>query len=67
MFKFTFDPQKYLEITRTQGLSKALTTLQTDISGWEYQAFEGRDGYNPEMWEELKKARDFARTLWDKG
>ncbi|MBI2712448.1 MAG: hypothetical protein HYX41_06290 [Bdellovibrio sp.] len=66
MQKFKFDREKYLNIFRTQGVGVALTALQKDTERWEYEAFEGRAGYNPEMWEELEKVRDFSRELWDK-
>jgi hypothetical protein len=66
MLKFKLDREKYLAIYQAQGVSAALTTLQKDTAIWEYQAFEGKEGYNPEMWAELEKVREFSRELWDK-
>lgn len=65
MLKFKFDREKYLNLYKTRGAAEALTTLQNDTVKWEYEAFEGKEGYNPEMWEELEKVRTFSRELWD--
>jgi hypothetical protein len=65
MSSFHFDKEKYLLILNSEGASAALTNLQSDIIQWEYEAFEGEKGYQPEMWQELETARSFAREIWD--
>jgi hypothetical protein len=59
------DREKYLRILRSEGVSKALTTLHLDTEGWEIDTFEGEDGYQPEMWKELLGVREFSRELWE--
>jgi hypothetical protein len=62
---FKFEKEKYVQLMKSQGISSTLTQLQKDTSEWEYQAFEGEKGYQPEMWNELQKVREFSRELWD--
>ncbi|MCM2279337.1 MAG: hypothetical protein NDJ89_14775 [Oligoflexia bacterium] len=57
--------EKYLQLARTQGVDKALTTLHRDTTGWEYITFETDKGYQPGVFEELKTVRDFSRELWE--
>lgn len=65
MSTLKFNKEKYLEIVKLEGISKALTQLQKDTMAWEYEAFEGPKGYQPQMIEELEAVRTFARELWD--
>ncbi|MEO7165112.1 MAG: hypothetical protein ABI041_19500 [Bdellovibrionia bacterium] len=60
-----FNREKYLQIAKSQGIGAALTQLQTDTVGWEYEAFEGEKGYQPKEWQALLAVRDFARELWE--
>jgi hypothetical protein len=60
-----FDREKYIRILRSEGLSKALTTLHLDTERWEVGTFEGDQGYQPEMWKDLLKIREFSRELWE--
>jgi len=61
----SFDRQKYLNILKSDGLSAALTALHLDIERIEFETFEGREGWKPELFEELKQIRIFSRELWD--
>ena len=58
------DREKYLKILKAQGLSAALTALHRDTEKLEFEAFEGRDGYQPAMVEYLEGVREFSRDLW---
>jgi hypothetical protein len=60
-----FDRQKYLDILQAQGASAALTALHRDIERIEFETFEGRDGWRPELFEELKQIRSLSREIWD--
>jgi hypothetical protein len=60
-----FDREKYLTILKANGLSAALTALHVDIERLEFETFEGREGWRPELFEELKQIRQFSRELWD--
>ncbi|MFZ9595335.1 MAG: hypothetical protein ACO3A2_04585 [Bdellovibrionia bacterium] len=60
-----FRKEKYLQIAQAQGIGAALTQLQKDTMGWEYEAFEGDKGYQPQEIEALAQIREFARELWD--
>lgn len=62
-----FDRQKYLHILQDQGLPAALTALHHDLREWEFQAFEGDKGWQPDMWRDLEDVRSFSRELWDLG
>ncbi len=56
---------KYLQISREQGYQAAITALHRDTEKWEHQAFEGEQGWAPEMWNDLHAVRVFSRELWD--
>lgn len=60
-----FDREKYLALVKTHGLPAALSALHQDIERLEFETFEGREGWRPELFEELKKIRSFSRELWD--
>ena len=60
----TLDRQKYLKILQKEGLSAAITTLHRDMERWEFETFEGREGWQPEMWTFLEECREFSRELW---
>ena len=62
---FTLDRQKYLGILESEGLSAAITALHNDTRDWEYETFEGHEGYKPELWAQVEEARGFSRELWD--
>jgi hypothetical protein len=59
------DREKYLKIARTQGAQTALTQLHKDTEKWEYQTFEGQQGYQPELFTDLIEVRNFSRELWE--
>jgi hypothetical protein len=59
------DRQKYLDLLKTQGVNAALTQLHLDVRDWEYEAFEGEQGWQPKMWQELEGVRGFSRELWE--
>jgi hypothetical protein len=61
------DKQKYIRILQAQGVSAALTALHRDTTGWEYEAFEGEKGWQPEMWKDIEDVRTFSRELWEMG
>lgn len=58
------DKEKYIQLARNRGLNAALTALHLDTERWEYEAFEGDQGWKPEMWNELNEVRKFSRELW---
>ncbi|RYZ68903.1 MAG: hypothetical protein EOP09_08665, partial [Proteobacteria bacterium] len=53
----TLDRDKYFQILKIEGLSAALTTLHRDQEVLEFNTFEGRDGYIPEMYMRLEEFR----------
>ena len=61
----TLDRQKYVSILKSEGISAALTALHRDIERVEFETFEGREGWKPELFEELKQIRGWSRELWD--
>jgi hypothetical protein len=65
MSSLKFDKEKYMRILQSEGVSAALTALHHDTIGWEYEAFEGEKGYQPEMWKDIQQVRDFSRELWE--
>lgn len=65
MQSLPFDREKYIRIMKASGVSAALTQLHHDTIQWEYQAYEGEKGYQPEMWKELHEVRAFSRELWE--
>jgi hypothetical protein len=58
------DRAKYIEIVNSEGLSAALTALHRDSERMEFETFEGRDGFNPQLFEYLEEVRAFSRELW---
>lgn len=58
------DRAKYIEIVKSEGLSAALTALHRDSERMEFETFEGRDGYKPELYAYLEEVRSFSRELW---
>ncbi len=60
-----FDFEVYKKIYHTEGLKVALTLLHKEIARLEYIAFEGPEGYSPEILKQLQKARAFSQSLWD--
>ena len=64
MAMIQFNREKYIQMAKSMGLDAALTRLHDDIREWEYEAFEGEAGYQPQMIEDLDKIRDFSRELW---
>ena len=61
---FTLDREKYTKILKNDGLAAALTALHRDTERVEFEAFEGRLGYRPEVVEYLELVREFSRELW---
>jgi hypothetical protein len=61
----TIDREKYLEIAKNDGISAAITTLHLDTERMEFETFEGQAGYRPELFEHLKKVREFSCELWN--
>ena len=64
MPSINFNKEKYVRILKSSGVDTALTILHQDIRNWEYEAFEGEKGYQPEIIEELDHVRNFSRELW---
>ena len=64
--KQKLDRQKYLKILENEGLNSALTTLHQDMWSLEFECFEGQQGYQPKVFEDLKEWRKFSLELWDK-
>lgn len=65
MSSLVLDKEKYLRILKSDGVSAALTALHKDTIGWEYEAFEGKKGYQPDMWADIEEVRNFSRELWE--
>ena len=57
--------ETYIQIMKTQGVSAALTALHRDTERWEHEAFEGQEGYQPDMIRDLEGVRHFSRELWE--
>lgn len=62
---FKVDREKYLKIMESEGVEAALTQLHHDKEAYEYETFEGREGYQREKWDDLADFRDFSRELWN--
>lgn len=60
-----FDKEKYLQIMRSSGVNEAITLLHLDIKNWEVEAFEGEEGYQADMIQDLMDVRTFSRELWE--
>ena len=58
------DRAKYLKILQSEGLHTAISSLHRDMERWEFETFEGREGYRPEVFKFLEEAREFSRELW---
>jgi hypothetical protein len=61
------DREKYLKIARAEGVNAALTALHRDTETWEFETFEGKQGYSEEGWKRLEEVRDFSREIWQLG
>ena len=59
------DKDKYIQIARTEGPNAAITALHKDTNLIEIESSEGKAGWDPELFEQIKKIRDFSRELWD--
>jgi hypothetical protein len=64
MSEIKLDRAKYIEILNSEGLSAALTALHRDSERMEFETFEGRDGFKPQLFEYLDEVRAFSRELW---
>jgi len=63
---FHLDREKYLAILESDGLPAAITQLHLDTERLEHETFEGREGWQPELFEYLNQVREFSRELWGK-
>jgi hypothetical protein len=61
---YRLDREKYLQIAQTEGLPAAITRLHLDMEQMEHETFEGREGWQPQLFEYLKEVREFSRELW---
>jgi len=59
------DREKYFRTLKERGLSAALSDLHGEMEEIEQECFNTPDGYRSEIWEDLKKFRDFSRELWE--
>lgn len=64
---FHLDRDKYFQILKAQGLSAALTALHRDQTGFEFETFEGQEGWQPASWDKLEDVRKLSRELWEIG
>lgn len=62
---FQFDREKYMKILKLEGTSAVVTALQHDMHEIEFECFEGSQGWQPDLYQEIKKYRDFSREVWD--
>ena len=62
----SFNREKYLRILESEGINAAVTQLHKDMWTIEFDCFEGPKGYQPGIFEELKKYRALSIELWDK-
>lgn len=60
------DRTKYLKIANERGIPEAITALHHEMWRLENEAFEGREGWKPELFEKLKEYRAFSVELWDR-
>ena len=63
--EYRFDKTKYADILAREGESAAITALHHDMRELEHECFESPAGWQPELFEELKKYRDFSLKPWD--
>jgi hypothetical protein len=59
------DKQKYYRLLESEGVNAALTALHKEMWELEFETFEGNKGYQPQLFETLKKYREFSLELWD--
>jgi hypothetical protein len=59
------DRDKYISILKSEGLSSAITSLHHDMWELEKECFEGRAGWQPELFADIQKFREFSIELWD--
>ncbi len=64
-FNLALSQEKYYQILNSDGLSAALTAIHEDLKELEFECFEGPKGYQPDLYEEIKKLREFSRNLWN--
>jgi hypothetical protein len=64
MHSLSFEKEKYIKIMQNEGITQALTALHHDTDRWEYQSFEGPEGYQPQLIQALDDVREFSRELW---
>jgi len=64
MAQSSLNKEKYLSIAKERGHSAALTELHMDMEKMEQECNEGKGGFKPEMFEDLKKYREFSLELW---
>jgi hypothetical protein len=64
MSEIKLDRAKYIEILNSEGLSAALTALHRESERMEFETFEGRDGFKPQLFKYLDEVRAFSRELW---
>lgn len=62
--EYRFDPEKYRSLAKSEGLKQALTQLHHDINLLELESVEGEGGFKRELFEELRKYREFSHSLW---
>lgn len=59
------DREKYLKIAKSAGISAAITALHLEMEALEMECFEGKNGYRPDLYEDIKTFRNFSRELWE--
>lgn len=64
MAQSSLNKEKYLSIAKTRGHSSALTELHLDMEKLEQKCNEGPNGFQPELFEDLKNYREFSLELW---
>lgn len=62
---YRLNKEKYFRIMREEGVEAALTTLHHDKEKLEFETFEGKEGYQRELWDYLEEVRQISRELWD--
>lgn len=53
-------------MVQSNGYGAALTHLHQEIQKLEKEAFDGRAGWQPDLWEALPELRELGRDLWEK-
>lgn len=59
------DRKKYLQIIKEKGVDTALSELHAEMREIEHESFEGPKGYQPDLWESIKKYREFSTEVWN--